>query len=108
VKIYTSDYLYYGKNRLDITVKGQDILGQYFAPSWRMVKDFKSGKITEDEYIKKYDKILNSITKPVWRKLYDLDDVVLVCFCKKGNFCHRILLAKRIVQDKMGEYLGEI
>jgi uncharacterized protein YeaO (DUF488 family) len=42
-----------------------------------------------------------------WDELLNQDEVVLVCFCKAGDFCHRVLLAEILV--KLGaEYKGEI
>jgi len=107
MKVYTSQYNYNGNNRLDITVKtGSDLL----APTWNMVMGYKSGKITQDEYIDLYySKMRLSYinNQNFWIRLLKRDEVILVCFCKAGDFCHRILLADILV--KLGaEYLGEI
>lgn len=107
LKIYTSQYRYSGKNRLDITVKSGD---KTFAPIWDMVSKYKKGLITEEEYTKEYYKLMRNSYKnhkDKWDQLLDQDEVVLVCFCKKGSFCHRYLLAEILV--KLGaEYRGEI
>ena len=41
--LYTAQYRYPGMDRLDITVKGQDRFGKFFAPTWNMVSGFKKG-----------------------------------------------------------------
>ena len=51
LKVYTAQYGYRGKDRLDITVKSGD---RTFAPTWDMVMDYKSGKITQEEYTEMY------------------------------------------------------
>jgi uncharacterized protein YeaO (DUF488 family) len=107
LKIYTSQYRYNGKNRLDITVKSGS---QIFAPTWDMVIKFKKGLMIEEEYTKEYYKLMRKSYKnnrEKWDQLLNQDEVVLVCFCKKGSFCHRYLLAEILV--KLGaEYKEEI
>lgn len=107
MKIYTSQYNYKGKNRLDITVKTGP---NWLAPTWDMVMGYKSGEITQDKYTELYyNKMRLSYThlREYWNWLLKRNEIVLVCFCKAGDFCHRILLADILV--KLGaEYLGEI
>ena len=107
MKVYTSQYKYNGNNRLDVTVKtGFNLL----APTWDMVMGYKSGEITKDKYTELYyNKMRLSYTnnRSFWDQLLKRNEVVLVCFCKVGDFCHRLLLADILV--KLGaEYLGEI
>lgn len=107
LKVYTSQYKYDGENRFDITVKSGY---QMFAPTWPMVLDYKAGRITEkiytDLYVRKMRKSYK-MYKETWDWLLSQDKIVLVCFCKAGDFCHRLLLADILV--KLGaEYLGEI
>lgn len=107
LKVYTSQFKYNGENRFDITVKSGH---QMFAPTWPMVMDYKSKKTTEEEYTKLYlEKMHRSYEyyRETWDWLLKQDKVVLVCFCKAGDFCHRLLLADILV--KLGaEYLGKI
>lgn len=107
LRVYTAQYRYSGDNRLDITAKtGESI----FAPSWDMVWGLKKGKITEEQYTKAYRKLMElSIQKhpEAWKHLLSRDTVVLVCFCAKGQFCHRILLAQ-ILEELGAKYMGEI
>ncbi len=88
-----------------------------FAPTWQMVMDYKSGKITEDEYTSLYIGKMNQLLKDnplVWSSLSNLNEpVAIACMCKPDTFCHRHLLVKMF--DKYCskrnidfEYLGEI
>ena len=91
--VYTSQYNYRGKDRIDITVKGQNPDWKAFAPTWAMVMGFKKGEITESQYITKYNDILSNVKENVWDELLSLGQITLVCFCKRESFCHRDLLA---------------
>jgi len=106
LKIYTSNFNYKGSDRLDITVKtGSKI----FAPSWQMVMDYKNGDLSKTEYIKQYIDMMRFSYKnnlEEWKKLLNMKKVTLVCYCKPGNFCHRVLLAE--ILEKCGaKYIGE-
>jgi len=107
LKIYTSQYRYSGKNRLDITVKSGN---KIFAPTWNIVSKFKKGLMTKEEYTKEYYNLMRKSYKENrnrWDELLNQDEVVLVCFCRAENFCHRYILAEILV--KLGaEYKGEI
>ena len=107
LQIYTAQYEYEGANRFDITVKTGE---QMFAPTWDMVIDYKEGRIPKEEYTKQYyEKMRKSYTthKDTWDWLLRQKEVVLVCFCKKGDFCHRYLLKDMLV--KLGAvYIGEV
>lgn len=106
LKVYTAQYRYNGKDRLDITVKTGS---KVFAPTWDMVMGSKSGRISEAEYERRYRELMKKsqeIYWDVWDELLSMDEVTLVCFCRKGKFCHRILLAK-ILEELGAEYMGE-
>lgn len=107
LKVFTSRISYRGKDRWDITVKtGSKI----FAPSWKIVMDYKNGKISEQEYTFNYCGMMKNSYKEHrsdWDALLSKDKIVLCCYCPAGAFCHRLLLAKILV--KLGaEYEGEI
>ena len=113
MKFWTAQYKYPGPYRLDITVKGQDPFGKLFAPTWGMVDDYlKSGKTDGDKqvYVEKYHammlNVINNNTK-AWNKLLAMPQVVLVCFCANGDFCHRHLLTHYLIQYG-AQYCGEI
>lgn len=109
LEVYTAQYRYSGPDRYDITVKSGE---QAFAPTWEMVLGYKKGTVSEDAYTGAYQAKMGlsyivKSTKPKWDALLKRDRVVLVCFCKAGDFCHRVLLAKMLVE--LGAiYKGEL
>jgi ribA/ribD-fused uncharacterized protein len=113
MELWTAQYRYPGPYRLDITVKGQDQFGKVFSPTWEMVSTYlKSARTLADQqsYIEKYHGlILNVINRnpEAWNKLLAMPQVVLVCFCTPGEFCHRNLLVYYL-QKYGAKYNGEI
>lgn len=109
--IYTAQYSYSNVDRLDITVKGQDPLGKHFAPTWEMVMGIKNSTMTQEQYESQYAKIINQAPKEAWEELlsfaYHRGCVTFVCFCKAGEFCHRVLLARWLSAAGWGEFIGE-
>jgi uncharacterized protein YeaO (DUF488 family) len=107
LKVFTSRISYRGEDRWDITVKTGSKL---FAPSWKIVMNYKNGKITEQEYTVAYYEIMKASSRDhrsEWTSLLAKDRIVLCCYCPAGVFCHRLLLAKLLA--KLGaEYEGEI
>jgi uncharacterized protein YeaO (DUF488 family) len=67
-----------------------------FAPTWSMVMDHKRGEISDDEYTAMYRARMNASFKAErgkWMQTIQMTEpVALGCFCKPGDFCHRILL----------------
>lgn len=70
-----------------------------FAPSAKTLFSYKDGRINEKEYEKEYLSDLEKLYKNKridvlvnWLKRYK--KVVLLCYEKKGNFCHRHILSK--------------
>ncbi|MDR9785830.1 MAG: hypothetical protein RJR37_00865 [Peptococcaceae bacterium MAG4] len=107
LKVYTAQYGYRGRDRLDITVRSGD---KTFAPTWDMVKAYKAGKITQEGYVEMYCALMRRSyrnNRQRWEEILAMDRVVLVCFCRAGDFCHRLLLAE-IMQKLGAEYRGEI
>ena len=91
--IYTAQYRYSGADRTDITVKGNEQNGRFFAPTWSMVMGVKQGKISEEDYVKLYTDILqNSVSVESWDWFLSVPTRTLVCFCPKDAFCHRNIL----------------
>ncbi len=82
------------------------------APSKKLLGDAKSGRINNEEYTGRYmeeiteqhdpDSIYNRLEKNFSGK-----DVVLLCYEKKGAFCHRRLLADWI-EKAMGIEIKEL
>lgn len=110
LEVFTSQYRYNGPHRLDITVKGKDPFGKYFAPTWKMVIKSKKGLMTQEEYTQEYYSLMRKsyITYPhIWKRLLCMKKIVLVCFCSPNTFCHRLILAE-ILQKLGAVYKGEI
>ena len=75
------------------------------APKYEMFMDWKKGKIDNFDYTRIFKERLNSLDPhAVKRFLTSFDkDVVLLCYEKPGDFCHR-----HIVADWIEENLGLI
>lgn len=79
---------------LDATVKTGDKL---FAPSWQIVTDVKSGRITEEEYTRQYTAQMRASYKSHkfhWLEQLKQEHLAIACFCPPECFCHRHILAK--------------
>lgn len=105
--LYTAQYSYKGPERYDITSK----VGGIFSPTWDMVRNYKDFG-DEEEYTARYlSHMRESYIKHIelWKEMIVMckrGDVVLVCYCKAGDFCHRVLLAEML--QKCGvTYKGE-
>lgn len=68
------------------------------APSEKLLYDYKSGKLTKEEYTAIFKKeVLDKIdSKKLYRKY---NNKVLLCSCKAGVFCHRHLIADKLKED---------
>ena len=107
VEVWTANIRYSGPDRLDVTVKSGD---RTFAPTWDLVMGYKQGKISEEEYTEKYTQLMRQSwvkNNKRWREVLGTERVVLVCYCRPGVFCHRVLLA-RMIEKAGGKYMGEI
>lgn len=69
-------------------------------PGWNLVNGIKSGVITSDEYTECYLKKLNQLDKAsIWVELENISkrndnrDLVLLCYERRGEFCHRHIVA---------------
>lgn len=99
---------------VDITIKSGMV---YLAPTWGLLSDYKSGKITDKEYTDIYLELMRDRYKNNKDLFYGIlnsdTPIVLGCYCKAGDFCHRHLLVDIVsaVARKQGlpfEYKGEI
>ncbi len=102
---------YRGADGLDITLKSSCGLGRAFAPTqWDMVLGVKRGKVSEAQYREWYLDVLRAsyrTRQTAWRQLLHQQRVVLLCYCRPGEFCHRQILAE--VLTKLGaEVKGEV
>lgn len=96
VKLYTAQYRYQGPDRLDVTVKGKDPLGKWFAPTWKLVMASRQGTLAWEEYRRNYRDLMREsfrLHTDVWNQVLSMEEVTLVCFCRAGGQCHRYLLA---------------
>jgi uncharacterized protein YeaO (DUF488 family) len=97
---------------MDITLGTRDPLGRLFAPpSWDFVMGYKAGKINDAEYKKIY---LSTITRrynkmsELFKKVLLKKEVTFVCYCRKGSFCHRVIIAEWFQQQFLDcTYKGE-
>lgn len=104
---------YKDRNIIDITVKSA---GKYkaFAPTWDMVMGYKNGKINEAEYTRKYEQLIAERMRqdngPIKNLVNEIKqgNVVLVCYCKSGDFCHRYILAELLSEVDGIKYAGEL
>lgn len=114
--LYTAQYRYSGDDRLDITVKGKDQEGMYFAPTWDMVNAYKNNLIDDSEYEEQYLTLINnrwlkdtkfkSVVVSLLKRIEN-NDITFVCFCPANTFCHRLLLAKWFQRNWTVAYKGE-
>jgi len=83
---------------LDITIGTGE---RAFAPTWDMVRMYKAGVLTESEYTAKYMSLMRHSyvhNRAHWDLVLGMDEVVLACYCKTGQFCHRYLLQDMFVK----------
>lgn len=93
----------------DITIKSCDEDIWFLAPTWELVEKYKSGQISEEQFTHVYlDLIIFRWDVLLPSKINNLmkQNVILVCYCPPGQFCHRRLAAEFLV-SKGGEYIGE-
>lgn len=86
---------FYGDRGLDITIKSSGPIGKIFAPTWGMVMGFKEGRITWEEYVEQYKahmRVSFRKHRDIWDNILMRDQVVLLCYCRDEQHCHRSLL----------------
>ena len=107
--VYTSNYANKGKDamvrvRISMSAPQGATYDEYWptvAPGWNdLLGPYKRGEIDDAEYTKRYLGILERNRKKVLEEFRNLVEkypnrsVVLLCWCGKGKFCHRRLLAE--------------
>lgn len=85
-------------------------------PSWEtIVGPYKDGTITENDFVIRYRRQINSKTFTVLLALDTIreqakglgfQDIVFLCYEKPGRFCHRRIFAEWL-QEKTGETVEE-
>ena len=66
------------------------------APSTRLLLDYKSEIINDDEYVRRFSREFAKLDpQTVYKTLISLygDDVTLLCYEKPGDFCHRHIVS---------------
>jgi hypothetical protein len=109
LNFFTAQFRYSGEDRLDITAKSKEKLGKIFSPTWDIVLAYKDGTMSELEYSLRYlhqMRISYLKHRILWDEVLAKDLITVVCFCKAGEFCHRLELAK-ILQKLGAKYHGE-
>lgn len=72
-------------------------------PDWSLVKAFRAGKITKEEYSEVYLSGLQEKWDEVFTWLNSLGndkDITLLCHEREGVFCHRILVAEIVKKHR--------
>lgn len=82
------------------------------APGSYMLKEYKAGKMTWEEYEKMYREGVGLLTGTPWMQKRaeeaKNDIVILVCYEKDASHCHRRLLAEEIAKRFDAKYEGEL
>jgi len=83
-----------------------------FAPSWRLLKEYKGGYITYQEFRERYlnemrhlyrnTTILRSFAEECMK-----EPVVLCCYCKEDKYCARAI-TKEILEKIISKLKGEV
>jgi uncharacterized protein YeaO (DUF488 family) len=103
LEVFTARISYAGADRLDVTARTRDPIGQLLAPSWEMVAPLvalrKRGLLTAahwDAYRKSFLERMRASyarARPAWREILARETVTLLCFCVDKDQCHRRILA---------------
>ena len=101
IKNYPKEYKLYSISNSKPKEINVDIIEE-FIPSWYIVKAYKEGKISEEKYEELYRKQLSKIE---WDTMINIlkklltNKSILLCYEKKGSFCHGDILAKWLEEN---------
>ena len=97
--VQTARVSYRGEHGLDITRKSGTELGLVFAPSWDILRP----ALDHRKALEKLDAaaltagqnayLRDRLAEPMWR-----ERVVLLCYCRDRDRCHRRLVAEMLVK----------
>ena len=104
---------------LDVTMKSGAGIGVLLAPTKALVYGYKAGQsdqrfagkyqpLSEAEYTEQYLALLRERfieNDEAFYKLVQRESVTLQCYCGKGKFCHRRILAEYVL-PKLAAYYG--
>ena len=96
-----------GYEMIDITVGSNP--EHPLAPTWELVNGYRRGLLTEENYTVQYAELLLERWTEVDGFLGHIAgmDVALGCYCRPGDFCHRLLVADWMVDYYVVNY-GQI
>ena len=80
-----------------------------FAPSWDIFSKWKSGEIDNLQYTERFNQeILGKLDNEEVLKFLDSfeTDIILLCYEKSGDFCHRHIVANWI-ESELGKRVEE-
>lgn len=81
--------------------------GHILSPSWGLLNDYKSGKITWRQYEERFRKEMNNdVCVAAMRKIKweaKTKDIFLICYEGPGKNCHRHILKKMIEELDEGD-----
>lgn len=115
---YFAKYHKYRENYTCVSIAGRSpdffkgVTYKKLAPKYEFFIKYKKGKISCKEFIECYEKEILSKLNPrdVLKELYELtysEKIILLCWEKTINFCHRHLVAKWL-QNELGKTIKEI
>ena len=88
-----------------------------FAPSVALLKAFKAGEATQEQYVNRYRAEMAQscvINRNYWINFIETNEsIAIACYEKYGDFCHRYMLARMLeifgkYYNYKIDYLGEI
>lgn len=106
--VHTARISYRGPDRFDVTRGSGGEKGHPFAPSWGLLKWVKVRRPVEAQgrawagYTSVYLTEMAESQKrhpDAWQALLARERVVLVCYCREREHCHRGLLARLLVEQ---------
>lgn len=72
------------------------------APTWNIFSKWKSGEISNDQYIELFKKeVLDKLNKVQIKNFLNSfkDDIILLCYEKSSDFCHRHIVGQWISNE---------
>lgn len=107
--LYTSNFAKHGKDprSVAITVRPPPFLPgikhlDALAPTWKMVADYKDGRITAEVYELKYRALLERKGDRETALACLPSGSIMLCYEKPGEFCHRHIAAAWLMEVKGG------
>lgn len=111
----TKEYVESGLTPVSIAGKTPDFFTYpkwtNFAPRKELFYRWKNGEITNEEYMIEYEEYLSLNISPLaidrLKKLATHKEIVMCCYEKSSDFCHRHTLAQWL-SNELGMPIGEV